>query len=117
MAGPRNKSGGDPAIHVLARDSTDLAERDARIKSGHDEKNWRVGEAARPTQNHANFKNRTLGKRVDDSGLVRRMLWPRRRRRAGAGVIVPRSIGVFRIRPMVLSETPTALQGARLTFL
>ena len=76
MAGPRIKSGGDPAIHVSARDSTDLAERDARIPgsspgmSGHDEKNWRVGETARPTQNHANFRNRTLGAGARGPGLT-----------------------------------------------
>ena len=34
MAGPRIKSGVDPAIHVFAQRPMCLAERDARIKSG-----------------------------------------------------------------------------------
>ena len=38
MAGPRIKSGGDPAIHVFAQNSTVLTERDARNKSVYDEK-------------------------------------------------------------------------------
>ena len=45
-----------PAIHVFARSSTDLAERDARNKSGHDERSGRTGETARLTQSHANFR-------------------------------------------------------------
>ena len=50
-------AGLDPAIHVSPPHLVDM---DARIKSGHDENNWRVGETARPTRNHANFRNRTL---------------------------------------------------------
>ena len=46
-------AGLDPAIHVFAQQRVDLAERDARIKSGHDEKEYPVGETARTTGNQA----------------------------------------------------------------
>ncbi len=49
-----------PAIHVFARRRVGLAQRDARIKSGHDERICRVGEPEQATRNHANFGNRTL---------------------------------------------------------
>ena len=52
----------DAAIHVFARRRVSLAERDARIESGHDEC-WRgsVGETAhRPNRMQVNFGNMTL---------------------------------------------------------
>ena len=52
-----------PAIHVFARRRVGLAERDARIKSGHDEF-WKssVGETEnRPDRMRMNFRNTTLG--------------------------------------------------------
>ena len=52
----------DAAIHVFARRRVGLAERDARIESGHDEC-WRgsVGETAhRPNRMRMNFGNMTL---------------------------------------------------------
>ena len=51
-----------PGHPVFARSSTDLAERDARNKSGHDERSGRTGETARLTQSHANFRIGTLAR-------------------------------------------------------
>ena len=102
---PKSKpdsSGLDPAINVFARDSTDLAERDARIESGHDEKNWRVGETAQPTQNHANSRNRTLERvpaGLDEGGDVR----------LGAGAVVAENLASGESRkPAAAGEVETA---------
>ena len=79
-----------PAIHVFARSSTDLAERDARNKSGHDERSGRTGETARLTQSHANFRIETLARLSNQGCGLRGDFWPHRegkglaqRRRAG----------------------------------
>ena len=79
-----------PAIHVFARSSTDLAERDARNKSGHDEGSGRTGETARLTQSHANFRIGTLARLSNQGCGLRGDFWPHRegnglarRRRAG----------------------------------
>ena len=79
-----------PAIHVFARSSTDLAERDARNKSGHDERSGRTGETARLTQSHANFRIGTLARLSNQGCGLRGDFWPHRegdglarRRRAG----------------------------------
>ena len=55
----------DPAIHggapnLARRDEMPGSPPDFDPGAGHDEKNWGVGETARPTQYHANFRNRTL---------------------------------------------------------
>ena len=67
-----------PAIHVFARSSTDLAERDARNKSGHDERSGRTGETARLTQSHANFRIRTLARLSNQGCGLRGDFWPHR---------------------------------------
>ena len=66
------------AIHVFARSSTDLAERDARIKSGHDERSGRTGETARLTQSHANFRIGTLARLSNQECGLRGDFWPHR---------------------------------------
>ena len=67
-----------PAIHVFARSSTDLAERDARNKSGHDERSGRTGGTARLTQSHANFRIRTLARLSNQGCALRGDFWPHR---------------------------------------
>ena len=67
-----------PAIHVFARSSTDLAERDARNKSGHDERSGRTGETARLTQSHANFRIGTLARLSNQGCGLRGDFWPHR---------------------------------------
>ena len=64
-----------PAIHVFARSSTDLAERDARNKSGHDERSGRTGETARLTQSHANFRIGTLARLSNQGCGLRGDFW------------------------------------------
>ena len=66
------------AIHVFARSSTDLAERDARNKSGHDERSGRTGETARLTQSHANFRIGTLARLSNQGCGLRGDFWPHR---------------------------------------
>ena len=67
-----------PAIHVFARSSTDLAERDARNKSGHDEGSGRTGATARPTQSHANFRIGALARLSNQECGLRGDFWPHR---------------------------------------
>ena len=67
-----------PAIHVFARSSTDLAERDARNKSGHDERSGRTGETARLTHSHANFRIGTLARLSNQGCGLRGDFWPHR---------------------------------------
>ena len=67
-----------PAIHVFARSSTDLAERDARNKSGHNERSGRTGETARLTQSHANFRIGTLARLSNQGSSLRGDFWPHR---------------------------------------
>ena len=90
MAGLARTRSGYPTIHVFARSSTDLAERDARNKSGHDEGSGRTGETARLTQSHANFRIGTLARLSNQGCGLRGDFWSHRegnglarRRRAG----------------------------------
>ena len=67
-------AGLDPAIHVFARRRVGLAERDARIESGHDEC-WRgsVGETVhRPDRMRMNFRNTTLAGDPREAGAPRK---------------------------------------------
>ena len=78
-----------PAIHVFARSSTDLAERDARNKSGHDERSGRTGETARLTQSHANFRIGTLARLSNQGCGLRGDFWPHREGNGAPGISRP----------------------------
>ena len=106
-----------PAIHVFARSSTDLAERDARNKSGHDERSGRTGETARLTQSHANFRIGTLARLSNQGCGLRGDFWPHRegdglpqRRRAGPRPFWTRPTLQLSPRP-ALSQSRSAQPG------
>ena len=107
-----------PAIHVFARSSTDLAERDARNKSGHDERSGRTGETARLTQSHTNFRIGTLARLSNQGCGLRGDFWPHRegnglakRRRAGPRLDGRRPALQLNPRP-ALSREPDYLRTA-----
>ena len=118
-----------PAIHVFARSSTDLAERDARNKSGHDEGSGRTGETARLTQSHANFRIGTLARPSNQGCGLRGDFRPHREgnccalpagggnglaqtRRAGPRLDGRRPARQLNPRPALLRDT-VPLNGAR----